>query len=164
MMDDHLLALNLSDSEPEEAADPNDRANTATTRAERTALSESAFESLKQTYRPKLENGNIYKSISLPLSRSLSKPAVQELVHAAEELYFFRRYAEAASFIAQVLEIDDGGGGGGGGGGGEENGRGGMAGTAKVDGETEKLLRYYLGRCRARLEGEGVSGEGKRER
>jgi len=62
-----LLSLNLSDSEPEEAAPPNNTAPSTAgptseyqpTRAERTALSEEAFQALKQSYRPKVENGNV---------------------------------------------------------------------------------------------------------
>lgn len=54
-----LLSLNLSDSEPEEAAPPT---TPSATRADRTALSEEAFQSLKQTYRPKLENGKVLLS------------------------------------------------------------------------------------------------------
>jgi hypothetical protein len=63
-----LLSLNLSDSEPEEGVAPGNSTTTTTggatteyqpTRAERTALSEEAFQALKQTYLPKIENGNV---------------------------------------------------------------------------------------------------------
>lgn len=63
-----LLALNLSDSDPDEAAAPQTTtSNTSTgptteyqpTRADRSALSEEAFLALKQSYRPKIENGNV---------------------------------------------------------------------------------------------------------
>jgi hypothetical protein len=63
-----LLSLNLSDSEPDEAAAPGNSTSTTTTaptaeyqptRAERTALSEEAFQALKRTYRPKVENGDV---------------------------------------------------------------------------------------------------------
>lgn len=71
--DDNLLLLSLGlsdDSEPEEAADPTAAnnnnnapppppADSSTTRADRTALSEDAYQALKQSYRPKLENGNV---------------------------------------------------------------------------------------------------------
>ncbi|KAK4151465.1 hypothetical protein C8A00DRAFT_35869 [Chaetomidium leptoderma] len=144
-----LLSLNLSDSEPEEAAAPPTSSTSGPTseyqptRAERTALSEEAFQALKQTYRPKIENGNIHQTIP-PLSSLsenkplLSKPEAQELLHAAEELYFFRRYADAASFLRQVL--DDG----------ERK--------TRIDGETRWLLGYYLVRCVARLEEEEGRG------
>ncbi|KAL2196142.1 hypothetical protein P885DRAFT_78478 [Corynascus similis CBS 632.67] len=179
-----LLSLNLSDSEPEEAAPPANTTTTAgptseyqPTRAERTALSEEAFQALKQSYRPKIENGNISSHISFPLSSisttttapSLSKPAAQELLHAAEELYFFRQYAEAASFLRRVLQETEsssssGGGGNsmdriGGGEGGEEENSGGVHGDGisenkcRIDGETRRLLGYYLDRCEARLGG-----------
>ncbi|KAK4138864.1 hypothetical protein BT67DRAFT_438170 [Trichocladium antarcticum] len=51
-----LLSLSDSDSEPDSAAAPT---TPAATRADRTALSEQAFQALKQTYRPKLENGEV---------------------------------------------------------------------------------------------------------
>lgn len=62
-----LLSLNLSDSEPEEAAPPNNTTPSTAgptseyqpTRAERTALSEEAFQALKQSYVPKVENGRV---------------------------------------------------------------------------------------------------------
>jgi hypothetical protein len=74
-----LLSLNLSDSEPDEASGPSASTSTADnnhpdhqqqnqpTRAERTALSDEDFRALKQSYRPKLENGNVN-----PMNPSLS--------------------------------------------------------------------------------------------
>ncbi|KAH6641703.1 hypothetical protein F5144DRAFT_144799 [Chaetomium tenue] len=108
-----LLSLNLSDSEPEEGVAPGNSTTTTAgptaeyqpTRAERTALSEDAFQALKRSYRPKVENGNIHTTIPLPLPPTpLPKPQAQALLHAAEELYFLRRYAEAAAFVRRVLE------------------------------------------------------------
>ncbi|KAL2019700.1 hypothetical protein VTK56DRAFT_9237 [Thermocarpiscus australiensis] len=149
-----LITLSDSDSEPAEAAPPADPSSTLSqngaasdrhhhqsARAERTALSEPAFQALKQSYRPKVENGEIHKNIRLPLPASpdpLPKPQAQELLHAVEELYFFRRYAEAAGFVRRVLGSDDDDGGG-----------------ARVDEETRRLLRYYEGRCIARMRPDG---------
>jgi L-aminopeptidase/D-esterase-like protein len=68
-----LLSVNLSDSEPDEAAAPaTTTTSTSTclatehqpTRAERTALSEEAFQELKRTYRPKVENGDVCFALS----------------------------------------------------------------------------------------------------
>ncbi|KAL1840957.1 hypothetical protein VTJ49DRAFT_7563 [Mycothermus thermophilus] len=129
-----LLSLNLSDLEPDEAAAPTTTTSTSAsvtiehqpTRAERTALSEEAFQKLKRTYRPKVENGDLYKSIPLPLHSNnthdsssssssslpnpLSKPEAQALLHAVEELYFFKRYETAVEFLRGVLgpESDEG--------------------------------------------------------
>ncbi|KAL2126605.1 hypothetical protein VTI74DRAFT_558 [Chaetomium olivicolor] len=147
--DNLLLALNLSDSEPEEAAAPASNITATSsasggptseyqpTRAERTALSEEAFQCLKQTYRPKVENGNIHQTITLPIplsSTPLPKPEAQELLHAVEELYFFRKYAEAVQFLEKVFESE---------------------GSARIDGETGRLLRVYRERCIAQLERAG---------
>jgi len=49
-----LLALDLSDTEPDEAAAPKGQ-----TRADRSALSDVAFQALKETYKPKVENGEV---------------------------------------------------------------------------------------------------------
>ncbi|KAL2171943.1 hypothetical protein VTG60DRAFT_1002 [Thermothelomyces hinnuleus] len=183
-----LLSLNLSDSDPEEAAPPGDATTSATnaagptseyqpTRAERTALSEEAFQDLKQSYRPKVENGNIHSHISfLPSAsttsttdnsqdndddddeddESLPKPAAQELLHAAEELYFFRRYAEAASFLRRVLEsTTSSSSSSSSSSGSAEEGtrRRGRGRHRRIDDETRRLLGYYLGRCEAKLGG-----------
>lgn len=88
----------------------------------------------------------LHATISLPLTPSaepLPKPEAQALLHAAEELYFLRRYAEAAGFARAVL--DDG------------------AGAARVDEETRRLLRYYEGRSLARLGRKGEWGEEEEE-
>ncbi|KAK4121343.1 hypothetical protein N657DRAFT_692413 [Parathielavia appendiculata] len=175
-----FLSVNLSDSEPDEAATPITNTTTTITtivsstdptsehqptRAERTALSQEAFQALKQSYRPKVENGNIHKTIPLPLPDSptpLSKPEAQALLHAAEELYFFRQYSQAVDFIRRILDGD--GGGKGTREGVEEEGREnrarkGSGGSGRIDDETSRLLRYYLARCLARLE----EGQGEEE-
>lgn len=42
--------------------------------------------------------------MSLPITGSASKPQAQEILHAIEELYFFRRYEEGAGFARRVLD------------------------------------------------------------
>jgi hypothetical protein len=42
--------------------------------------------------------------VKLPIEGSASKPQAQQLLHAIEELYFFRRYDEGAKFARRVLE------------------------------------------------------------
>ncbi|KAK4148001.1 uncharacterized protein C8A04DRAFT_23793 [Dichotomopilus funicola] len=167
-----LLALDLSDSEPDEAALPADTPSSTSnpttehrpTRAERSALSEEAFQSLKKTYLPKIENGEIHTHVlSLVTSPSsspppssppaeptpLTKPEAQDLLHAAEELYFFKRYAEAVNFLQTVLNHTDSGD--------SVNNELGDKARKRVDGETRRLLGYYLERATARL-GEGRRG------
>ncbi|KAH7362585.1 hypothetical protein B0T11DRAFT_85761 [Plectosphaerella cucumerina] len=70
----------------------------------RNELSEEAFEALKASYSPLIENGEIWKTVKLPIEGSASKPQAQQLLHAIEELYFFRRYDEGAKFARRVLE------------------------------------------------------------
>ena len=72
----------------------------------------------------------IWKTVKLPFGESVSKPATQELVHAVEELYFFKRYDEAAALVRRVFS--------------EGNGD-------VLDRESKKLLRDYESRCLGRL-------------
>ena len=70
----------------------------------------------------------------LPLGEAVGKPQAQELIHAVEELYFFRRYAEAAGFIGRIWA------------------QGGEAGGG-LDEDTRELLRYYQERCAEKAKG-----------
>jgi hypothetical protein len=65
------------------------------------------------------------------LEETVSKPLAQELLHAVEELYFFRRYSEALGFVERVL--------------GEEGN------ASKLDNDTRELLGYYHRRCTERM-------------
>ena len=69
-LDSGLFGISISDSEPEEdytcapegtgASTANETPTTTKpTRADRTALSEPAFQALRATYQPKLENGEV---------------------------------------------------------------------------------------------------------
>ncbi|KAK0739951.1 hypothetical protein B0T21DRAFT_330275 [Apiosordaria backusii] len=138
MADDLLLNLNLSssDSDPEDLASC--PAKEPASRADRSALSQEAFNALKQSYIPRVENGELWRTIPFPLTPEsdanrgglISKPQAQDLLHAVEELYFYRRYTEAVEFLDRIWA--DGG-------------------EAKIDGETRELLRKYEGRCKFRL-------------
>ncbi|UNI20867.1 hypothetical protein JDV02_006916 [Purpureocillium takamizusanense] len=74
--------------------------------ANRTGQSEAEFQAVKADYKAKVENGEIFKTISLPLAPGAGKMALQQVVHAIEELYYFRRYQEALDFIKTLT--DDG--------------------------------------------------------
>ncbi|KAH6604572.1 hypothetical protein Trco_006279 [Trichoderma cornu-damae] len=100
--------------------------------SKRTGQSEDDFQAVKSTYHAKVENGNIYQTIPLPLGPDANKQHVQELLHAAEELYFFRRYQGVIDFVSQVLAL--------------EGDRGGL------DEETRQLLSMYQSRCRQKIE------------
>lgn len=76
----------------------------------------------------------IWKTMQLPLGDTVSKPQAQELVHAVEELYFFRRHGEAVEFIRRVWRE-----------GGSEGGG--------LDSDTRELLAYYERKCVERLSG-----------
>ncbi|TVY88363.1 hypothetical protein LAWI1_G006265, partial [Lachnellula willkommii] len=64
--------------------------------------SEEDFQRQRAAWRPKIESGELWKTLQLPIDNP-SKPESQTLLHAIEELYFFRRYEEAAQVIAKVL-------------------------------------------------------------
>lgn len=63
-------------------------------------------------------------------TRTINKPEAQEILHAVEELYFFRRYAEAVALLKKVWED---------------------AGESLFDRDTTGLLRLYETRCGERL-------------
>ncbi|POR37241.1 Uncharacterized protein TPAR_02555 [Tolypocladium paradoxum] len=128
-MDDDggILNIEISDNEDDQK------------KADRTGQTEAAFQAVKRDYRAKVENGEattqshtvqIYKSIKLPLGPGANKQHLQEVVHAVEELYFFRRYREALDFLATVQND----------------------GSAKAfDNDTRKLLEVYEKKCRQKL-------------
>lgn len=64
----------------------------------------------------------------------MSKPEAQALLHAVEELYFFRRWEEGARFVRAVLDVE---------GEGSASGNG----ASGLDDDTRKLLRYYEKKC-----------------
>lgn len=72
--------------------------------------------------------GQIWKSIRLPL-RSPSKPEVQAVLHAVEELYFFERFGEAVEFLGRVRVDAEG-----------------------LGDEAREMLEGYERRCKERLD------------
>ncbi|KAI1497807.1 hypothetical protein F5X99DRAFT_352480 [Biscogniauxia marginata] len=104
------------------------------TKAPRNAQSEEAFQEVKRNYRVKVEDGEIWKTIKLPLSLKVSKPEAQALLHAVEELYFFRRYAEGARFARSILD-------------GEGNDDISSPSPGRLDEDTRNTLRYYETKC-----------------
>ncbi|CCF36632.1 hypothetical protein CH063_01535 [Colletotrichum higginsianum] len=95
--------------------------------------SEEEFQELRATYRVNVQDGDIWQKIELPLAavvQKTSKPALQELLHAVEELYFLRRFEEAAGFARRVLDGSD----------------------AALDRDTRQLLGRYEEKCRGRME------------
>lgn len=60
----------------------------------------------------------------LPLGADAPKMQIQDLIHAVEELYFFRKYDEAIDLVKTVLHDSDG-----------------------VDEETRQILAAYSEKC-----------------
>ncbi|KAI9868550.1 MAG: hypothetical protein M1830_005650 [Pleopsidium flavum] len=84
----------------------------------------SNFQKQKESWKPKLENGEIWKTIRFPL-KNPSKPEGQTVLYAIEELYFHRRYEEGVRIADQAL-------------------------AGSVGEELRKTLRGYRERCAAK--------------
>jgi len=85
--------------------DSSDESNDAPEKVPRNFQSEADFRQLKVEYKAKKETGEIWKELSLPLNNP-SKPESQLILHAVEELYFFRRYQEAERLATEALKGD----------------------------------------------------------
>ncbi|EHK25667.1 uncharacterized protein TRIVIDRAFT_19500 [Trichoderma virens Gv29-8] len=116
-----LFNIQISDSEDDKAEK----------KSKRTGQTEDDFQAVKNTYHAKVENGNIYQTLSLPLGPDANKQHVQEVIHAAEELYFFRRYQQVIDLVSKVLAL--------------EGDKGGL------DEESRELLSMYQSRCRQKI-------------
>ncbi|KAI8959628.1 hypothetical protein F5Y11DRAFT_297350 [Daldinia sp. FL1419] len=137
-LDSGLFGIQLSDSEdgsndsePAEGTRPKKEPSAP---GDRTAQSEEEFQAVRREYRVKVENGEIWKTIQRPRGPGrVPKPEAQALLHAVEELYFFRRYFEGAQFVRTIFgeskDKDEGGD------------------PIELDDDTKKLLRYYEKKC-----------------
>ncbi|KAJ9156088.1 hypothetical protein NKR23_g869 [Pleurostoma richardsiae] len=125
-----FLAIALSDSEDaaEEPQKQRKDDSAGQSRSGRTAQSEEEFQAVRREYQAKVENGEIWSAIKFPLGRDVPKMVAQEVLHAVEELYFFRRFGEARDFIARVDEDADG-----------------------LDGDTRAALGVYRAKVRRKL-------------
>ncbi|KAK7397520.1 hypothetical protein QQX98_013115 [Neonectria punicea] len=100
--------------------------------ARRTGQSEDVWSAIQRDYQPKIENGQIHKTVQLPVASDASKQLLQELIHAVEELYFFRRYEHAAEFISEALSA-----------------------SGDLDANTRQLLCIYQDKCQKKLRAQG---------
>ncbi|KAG8169012.1 hypothetical protein KVR01_001761 [Diaporthe batatas] len=128
-----LFNISISDSEGEDGGIDTSHGIAASSKKEnRTGQSLEAFRAVKSGYRAKVENGEIWKSVDVPLGpRKVPKHEAQELLHAVEELYFFRRFEEAVSLVAKIFEGEGGGDG--------------------LDGDVRSLLTTYEKKCNEKL-------------
>ncbi|OAA42282.1 hypothetical protein NOR_05131 [Metarhizium rileyi] len=107
-----------------------DEVDVAQKKADRTGQTEEQFQSVKREYRVRVENGEIHQNVKLPLQPGSNKMRTQELVHAVEELYFFRRYQEGIDLVRRAFE----------------NG-----GAAALDDDSRQLLESYEKKCHRML-------------
>jgi hypothetical protein len=76
--------------------------------------------------------------VQVPLAqRKISKQEGQEILHAVEELYFYKRYHEAVAFIGKLFE-------------------GGESAAQGLDAEVKGFLRTYEAKCLKKI-GQGQS-------
>ncbi|KAG4438416.1 hypothetical protein IFR05_006122 [Cadophora sp. M221] len=87
------------DSEDEKAAAEQEK------KVPRDFQSEEDFQRQASEWRPKVERGEIYKTLTLPISNP-SKPVSQTILHAVEELYFYRQYEEARKVTVEALKAE----------------------------------------------------------
>ncbi|RSL86153.1 hypothetical protein CEP51_002977 [Fusarium floridanum] len=106
-----------------------DEGETETKENRRTGQTEEAWRAIQRDYKTKIENGDMQKKIKLPLGPGASKMDIQELIHAVEELYFFRRYHEAAQLATEAL-----------------------AGSGGLDRDSRQLLDVYQRKCQNKLD------------
>lgn len=91
--------------------------------------SEEDFQRQKKEWKPKVEKGEIWKTLQLPIDNP-SKPESQTILHAIEELYFFRRYEEARQVASDVLK-------------------------GKLNDEFRNIIEDYKARCEAKVRERG---------
>ncbi|KAG0652047.1 hypothetical protein D0Z07_1054 [Hyphodiscus hymeniophilus] len=87
--------------------------------------SEEDFQRQRREWKVKIEEGEIWKALKLPVDDP-TKPESQMILHAIEELYFFRRYEEARQLSNDVLK-------------------------GKLNGEFRGVLEKYRAKCEAQL-------------
>ncbi|KAL2758252.1 hypothetical protein ACRALDRAFT_1074923 [Sodiomyces alcalophilus JCM 7366] len=103
----------------------------------RDGQTEEEFQAVRASYRPKIENGDLWKvaEAALPLADVATKAEAQELLHAVEELYFFRRFSEGARLARRILDSS----------------------AEKLDEEHRTIFSLYVERCLKRM-GQGDNG------
>ncbi|KAH7164715.1 hypothetical protein DER46DRAFT_661844 [Fusarium sp. MPI-SDFR-AT-0072] len=99
------------------------------TKSRRTGQSEEAWRVIQKEYKAKVENGDIYQKVKLPLGPDATKMDIQEVIHAVEEHYFFHRYREAEQLAGDALKDGQG-----------------------LDCDSRQLLETYKDRCHKKKE------------
>ncbi|KAG6006112.1 hypothetical protein E4U43_000489 [Claviceps pusilla] len=121
--DNPILNIQLSDPE-DQAPDPVQK------KADRTAQTEDEFQSVKDVYCARIENGHMYEHVEVPLRSGANKMRTQEVIHAVEELYFHRQFQQAIDLVNRAFDHN---------------------GEASVDSDSRQLLTTYRERCQHRL-------------
>ncbi|KAI9796911.1 MAG: hypothetical protein M1835_002752 [Candelina submexicana] len=90
----------------------------------RDVQSEADFLKQKTSWKPKVETGEIWKTLEYLPSKIRFKPEGQTLLHAIEELFYNRKYTEAVKLADKAL-------------------------SCTLDGDLRKHILTYKDRCTA---------------
>ncbi|KAL3424477.1 hypothetical protein PVAG01_03758 [Phlyctema vagabunda] len=135
-----LFNINLSDSESSTSSSSPSSSKKKKKNREgqgkhpRDYQSPASFTAHKESWTAKVEIGQIWKTLDLPIQQP-SKPQSQTILHAVEELYFTRAYAQARAVVRAALD------------------------STGLDQAFRTTLEAYEVRCEVKLAGEG-EGEG----
>jgi len=96
MEDDDGGLFNIELSSSDESVDVKEK-------APRDFQSEDDFERQRKEWKPKIEAGELWKTLKLPMDNP-SKQESQAILHAIEEMYFFKRYEKAKRLAEEALK------------------------------------------------------------
>jgi len=96
MEDDDGGLFNIELSSSNESVDVKEK-------APRDFQSEDDFERQRKEWKPKIEAGELWKTLKLPMDNP-SKQESQAILHAIEEMYFFKRYEKAKRLAEEALK------------------------------------------------------------
>ncbi|OBT46650.1 hypothetical protein VE00_01874 [Pseudogymnoascus sp. WSF 3629] len=117
--DGGFLAMDLGSSDSESGAAPE-------VKVPRDFQSQEDYEAQKASWKPTIDNGEIYKTLDLPINNP-SKQQFQTIIHAIEQLYFYDDFRAASELAKKALEGD-------------------------LEGDYKKAIESYHARCVAKLE------------
>ncbi|ELR01897.1 hypothetical protein VC83_03941 [Pseudogymnoascus destructans] len=96
--DGGFLAMDLGSSDSESGAAPK-------VKVPRDFQSQEDYEAQKASWKPTVDNGELYKTLDLPINNP-SKQQFQTIIHAIEQLYFYDDFREASELAEKALEGD----------------------------------------------------------
>ncbi|KFY87592.1 hypothetical protein V500_06884 [Pseudogymnoascus sp. VKM F-4518 (FW-2643)] len=96
--DGGFLAMDLGSSDSESGAAPE-------VKVPRDFQSQEDYEAQKASWKPTVDDGELYKTLDLPLNNP-SKQQFQAIIHAIEQWYFYDDFRAASELAEKALEGD----------------------------------------------------------